>query len=138
MASTPESKVKRQIDALLMLHGAYRVMPVSNGMGAHGIPDFLVCLNGRFIGIEAKAGKGKPTALQLSNLRRIYEAGGTALVINEHNLQHLGGWLSVVKMGGRAFTNIEQYEQPAEPETDGPRKRANTRSADRATQEKRV
>lgn len=123
MASTPEAKVKGHIKTVLDIHGAYRVMPVSNGMGAHGIPDFLVCLNGRFIGIEAKAGKGKPTALQLSNLRRIYEAGGTSLVINEHNLPHLDGWLSVVKMGGRAFTNIEQYETAPEPETDGPRKR---------------
>ena len=87
MAATPEAKVKTLIKAHLDGHGAYRVMPVSNGMGAHGIPDFLVCLNGRFIGIEAKAGKGRPTALQLSNLRSIFAAGGTALVINENNLQ---------------------------------------------------
>ena len=125
MAATPESRVKHLIRAMLDHHGAYRVMPVSNGMGAHGVPDFLVCLRGRFIGIEAKAGKGKPTALQLSNLRRIYEAGGTALVINENNLQHLDGWLSVIKAGGRSFTNIEEYETPQEPEpeTNGPRKR---------------
>lgn len=124
MASTPEAAVKQRIKLTLDGHGAYRVMPVSNGMGAHGIPDFLVCLNGRFVGIEAKAGKGKPTALQLSNLRRIYETGGTALVINEHNLLHLDGWLSVIKMGGQAFTNIGKYETAPEPEEiDAPRKR---------------
>ena len=123
MASTPESRIKGVIKGILDGHGAYRVMPVSNGMGAHGIPDFLVCLNGRFLGIEAKAGKGKPTALQLSNLRRIHEAGGSALIVNEHNVQNLDGWLAVIKMGAPALTNIEQYEQPAEPETDAPRKR---------------
>ena len=124
MASTPEALVKQRIKLTLDAHGAYRVMPVSNGMGAHGIPDFLVCLNGRFVGIEAKAGKNRPTALQISNLRRIHEAGGCALVINEDSLPHLDGLLSAVRIGGQQISNYEYFERQLQAEgDDAPKKR---------------
>jgi hypothetical protein len=83
---TPEGRVKAAIKKMLEERGAYFFLPVSNGMGAMGIPDILACLHGRFIGIEAKAGKNKPTDLQTLNLKRIDAAGGLALVINEGNL----------------------------------------------------
>lgn len=118
MARTPENAVKARIKALLEVHNAYRVMPVSNGMGAHGIPDFLVCHCGRFIGIEAKAGKGRPTELQLSNLRRIDEAGGIGLVINENNIEELDGVLHVIRVNGTPESNYRLFER--EKETDGP------------------
>lgn len=89
MATTPEGRVKSAVKKLLEVSGAYWTMPVSNGMGNHGVPDFLVCHNGRFIGIEAKAGKGKTTALQDAHLQRIRAAGGLALVVNETNLNEL-------------------------------------------------
>ena len=89
MAATKEAAIKRKIRAILDEFEAYYAMPVSNGMGAHGVPDFLVCCNGRFIGIEAKAGANKPTALQQHNIERIFDAGGYDLVINEDNLHVL-------------------------------------------------
>jgi hypothetical protein len=89
MASTPEGRVKSAVKKLLEVSGAYWVMPVSYGMGNHGVPDFLVCHKGKFIGIEAKAGKGKTTALQDTHIARIRAAGGTALVVNENNLDEL-------------------------------------------------
>lgn len=118
MAMTPEARVKSHIKGILTAHGAYRVMPVSNGMGAHGIPDFLVCHCGRFIGIEAKAGRNRPTELQLSNLRQIEEAGGVGLVINEDNLDELNGVLHVIKINGSPQSNYRLFERPQE--ADGP------------------
>lgn len=115
---TPEAKVKEWIKKILALHGAYRVMPVSNGMGAHGIPDFLVCHCGRFIGIEAKAGSNRPTELQLSNLRQIEAAGGVGLVINENNLDLLDGVLHVIRINGKPESNYRLFER--EKEADGP------------------
>jgi ABC-type lipoprotein export system ATPase subunit len=44
---------------------------------------------GHFLAIEAKAGKGKTTALQDAHLERIKTAGGTAVVINEQNIKEL-------------------------------------------------
>jgi hypothetical protein len=87
--ATPESLVKKKIHALLKKHKAYAVNYIGGISANNGTPDILACLNGRFIGIEAKAGKNKPTDLQTLNLKRIDEAGGLALVINEENLNQL-------------------------------------------------
>lgn len=87
--ATPEGVVKRNIKKLLNAAQVYWVMPVSNGMGVHGVPDFLICHQGRFIAIEAKAGKGVTTALQEKHLADIRAAGGVAVVINETNLHIL-------------------------------------------------
>lgn len=94
MATTPEGKVKAACRKLLDAAGAYYFFPVSNGMGSMGVPDVICVLNGRFIGIECKAGKGKPTALQLRALKRIHEAGGLALIINETNVDYLQACLA--------------------------------------------
>ena len=83
MAATPEAKVKAKIKATLKKHGAYYAMPIGTGYGNSGVPDFLVCLGGEFLGIEAKAGKNKPTALQEKNMREIESAGGRALVVTD-------------------------------------------------------
>jgi hypothetical protein len=84
---TPEAKVKAKIKAILKAHGAYYAMPIGTGLGNSGVPDFIVCHGGRFLGIEAKAGKGKTTALQDKHLREIDKAGGWTLVINEESLE---------------------------------------------------
>jgi Holliday junction resolvase len=87
--ATPESKVKKQVKEILKNLGAYYVMPVTSGYGNSGAPDFLVCIRGKFIGIECKSGKKKPTALQLKNLDLIDKAGGWTFVINEENVSSL-------------------------------------------------
>ena len=89
MGMTPEAKVKKQIRTILDRVGAYYSMPIGSGFGNAGTPDFLVCHRGLFIGIEAKAGRGKPTALQEHNLNRIMQAGGEALIVNEKNIDQL-------------------------------------------------
>lgn len=89
MAATPEAKVKAKIHKRLKEAGAYAVNYIGGAYANNGTPDILACLGGKFFGIEAKAGRGRPTALQLINLRRIHEAGGVALVINEKNLDVL-------------------------------------------------
>ena len=94
MASTPEAKVKAKIKKILKDHGAYYAMPMGTGYGNSGVPDFLCCVNGKFVAIEAKAGKGTTTALQEKNLRDIRTAGGTAMVVNETNLEELKQWIT--------------------------------------------
>ena len=81
--------MKATVKKLLIKAGAYYVMPVTGGYGNSGAPDFIICHKGRFIGVECKAGKNKPTALQLSNMLRIAESGGKALVINEESIHLL-------------------------------------------------
>lgn len=89
MASTPERLVKRRVTALLKARGAYYFYPVTSGYGMSGVPDIVGCFHGYFIGIECKAGKNVPTALQRKNLDEIMRAGGVALVINESNVEDI-------------------------------------------------
>ena len=106
MAQTPESKVKTRVKLILgdiqkKGYPVYRVMPMGTGFGSQGVPDFVVCVQGLFIGIECKSGKGKVTALQQMNLDNIKLAGGLALVINEENLSELEevimSWINTVR-----------------------------------------
>lgn len=89
MVSTPEVRVKRKVKEVLKDLGAYYVMPVTSGYGNSGAPDFIVCLRGRFVGIECKAGNNKVTVLQRHNLDLIKTAGGIDLVVNDENVGEL-------------------------------------------------
>jgi len=86
---TPEGKVKKKVKAILDELKVYHFSPMQNGMGRAGIPDIVACHNGKFVGIECKAGNNKPTALQERELNRILNAGGEAFVINEENIEQL-------------------------------------------------
>lgn len=45
-----------------------------------GTPDILAVISGRFVAIEVKRPGGKPSKLQLAQLKRIEAAGGVAFV----------------------------------------------------------
>jgi len=82
---TPEAKVKKTVTKQLKELGAYYFYPATGGYGKSGVPDIVGCFEGRFFGIECKAGKNTPTALQEKNLRDIAKAGGLSWVVNEDN-----------------------------------------------------
>lgn len=93
MATTPEGKVKNEIKKILKEYGdrVYWFMPAMGGFGKSGVPDFIICANGYFIGVEVKYDKGKnpPTELQVKNLKGIVGAGGVSMVIDNRNLDSL-------------------------------------------------
>ena len=89
MAMTLEAKVKKKVVEQLKSIGAYYFYPVTGGYGASGVPDIVGCFEGRFFGIECKAGKNKPTVLQERNLDAIKHNGGIAVVINEDNIKDI-------------------------------------------------
>jgi hypothetical protein len=91
---TPERKVKDKVKKVLKELGAYYAMPATGGYGSSGVPDFLVCYHGRFIGIECKANGGKTTALQEKNLEDIRKNHGIAFVVDEHNVGDLSELMS--------------------------------------------
>jgi pantoate kinase len=93
MAATPESKVKAKIKLILKAHNIYYAMPIGTGYGNSGVPDFLCCVNGKFVAVEAKAGKGTTTALQEKNLKNIIESGGDAWVVSEINIPLFQEWV---------------------------------------------
>jgi Holliday junction resolvase len=89
MATTPEKKVKDKVVKILKAHGIYYFFPTTFGMGRSGVPDIICCFRGSFLAVECKAGKNKTTALQDMEIAAIRKAGGTALVINENNINEI-------------------------------------------------
>ena len=86
---TPEGRVKRDIKNIFKQYDVWYFMPSTFGMGRSGVPDFIACVSGKFLAVEAKAGKGKTTVLQDREIAAIGAAGGLALVINEFNLNDI-------------------------------------------------
>lgn len=93
MAATPERKVKQRITKLLDRCQIYYTYTITGGYARNGVPDLLACINGRFVGIEVKAGKNKPTALQEKHMADIRKAGGVAWVVNENNYEEFEKWV---------------------------------------------
>lgn len=96
MAMTPEGRVKAAVKKWLKAHGIWFFMPVSNGMGQVGIPDFICCAQGGFLAIETKApGKlANTTPNQKRVLQEITDHGGKAVVVDDvsqlEGLFHVG------------------------------------------------
>ena len=99
MAKTPEKIVKDMCVAVLRTYEAYYFFPVMGGYGRSGVPDIIACLNGKFIGIECKAGFNKTTPLQDKELAAISAAGGTTLVVREDTINLLIDTLRSIKHG---------------------------------------
>ena len=93
MARTPEGKVKDKVVRQLKALGCYYFFPATGGYGRSGVPDIVGCYQGRFFGIECKAGRNKPTPLQAANLRSIEDAGGFTAVVNEDNVNGVAEFL---------------------------------------------
>jgi hypothetical protein len=80
---TPEGRIKKRIKLLLDNYpNLYRYMPVPSGFGSATL-DYLICVHGKFLAIEAKAPGKQLTLRQQETARRIREAGGTVLVIED-------------------------------------------------------
>lgn len=95
--ATPESRIKAEVKAVLEeLHifpaskaatfptdaAGWYYMPVQNGMGVSGIPDFTGHHHGRFFAIETKAPGKKPTAFQRRQIDAINCRGERAFVVD--------------------------------------------------------
>jgi len=98
--ATPEGKVKALLRKVLKPFGVWMYAPVSNGMGAHGIPDYVCCVPlvvtpdmvgkklGLFVGIETKAPgrRGQPdrglSKMQVMQKKRIMDASGYYFVVD--------------------------------------------------------
>jgi hypothetical protein len=85
MASTPEGRVKDAVKKELRKRDIWYFMPMQNGFGVVGIPDFICCMEGSFLAIETKApGKrGDTTANQDRVIAEIEAHLGYAIVVDD-------------------------------------------------------
>ena len=83
-ASTPENKVKRKINEVLKQFkpNLWYYCPIGSQYQSP-VVDYIVCVEGRFIAVEAKAPGKKPTERQAHTMTRMRAAGAIAIVVND-------------------------------------------------------
>jgi hypothetical protein len=104
---TPEARVKHALKKMLKeeFPQVWTYWPVSNGMGAHGIPDLIICAGGMFIGAEVKAPGKKVTLLQANQLHKIEMAQGTPLIlVGDEAVPTLRTYLSCLHLPKQDFS----------------------------------
>lgn len=109
-----EKQFEQQVKKYLADQKCWVLKTWSNGIQREGIPDLLVCCNGYFIGIELKAEKGKPSALQLWNIAEIIEAGGYAFTLYPDQFDDFKEFIFGLKNGmnyRKAYEMVKQFNE---------------------------
>lgn len=110
---TAEKKFENQVKRYLESRGAWYIKYWAGAeYTKSGVPDILSCINGNFYGIEIKAPTGKPSMLQLVNLKEIRAAGGIGILLYPKDFDMLK---SLVEDSDNAHNmyikNIKEQEQ---------------------------
>ncbi len=108
---TPEGKVKAAIKKMFTDHGVWYCMPMGQAFGRRGVPDFIACVRGVFLAVEAKAKGGKPSKLQLLEMQKILDIGGIALIIYPDNIQYLEDVLWMIETSGEESSTSQPKEE---------------------------
>jgi hypothetical protein len=98
-APARESALVARITAYLRTVPGCYVRKLHGSAFQVGLPDLVGCYRGRFVAIECKKKGGKPTVVQVEELRRITQAGGAACWCDDFTM--FLGWWELVKAGAR-------------------------------------
>lgn len=100
-----ENKVKK----FLKEQGCYFIKYWGGGaFTKSGVPDLLVCCNGYFVGVELKAPNGRPSELQIHNLKEINNSGGFGILLYPEKYNDFRAFISKLS-ADREFRAREIY-----------------------------
>ena len=92
MRRAKEKNFENRLKKWLKENGAWYCKYHGDAYSTAGVPDLLVCMRGKFAGVEVKAEDGEPTELQLWTIDRIREAGGKAVVLYPSAFDEFKEW----------------------------------------------
>jgi hypothetical protein len=112
--------VKDRIKEVLLAHNVQYDMPATHGYGKSGNFDFVCCVAGAYLGIEAKRDdKEPPTALQTDHAEAVMRAGGAVLLIHKDNT-HLVARAIINLRNGRKVLNCWPAQRAESPDNIAP------------------
>lgn len=79
-----EARLSRAVQLALRQRGAFVFKIHGNEYMMTGLPDLIVCYQGKFIGMELKQSGQQPTRIQTLRLQQIQSAGGYCGIV--HNV----------------------------------------------------
>lgn len=91
-----EKNFENRVKKYLKDHDCYIVKHHGGYFSKAGIPDLLVSCNGRFIGIEIKADNGKPSKLQMENIKDINKSEGIGLILHPREFELFKSMISKI------------------------------------------
>lgn len=77
----PESRLQRRIQHALRARGAFVFKVHGSEHMMSGLPDLIVCYQGRFFALEVKMPGNRPSPIQLLRIKQIKQAEGSAEVV---------------------------------------------------------
>ena len=86
-------------------HNCWTLKTWSNGVQRSGVPDLLICCECYFIGVELKATNGKPSELQIYNLKQIRESGGYSILLYPEDYEVFKDFITSIKYGDMRDAN---------------------------------
>lgn len=95
-----ENKIKKFLDNL---DNCWYFKYWGGGMSKAGIPDIIASVGGYFVGIEVKASNGRPSPLQLRNVKLINDNKGFAVIVYPHQFDDLKLMLKYLSEGNTGF-----------------------------------
>ena len=94
-----EKNFENRIKSFLKSNNCYFIKYWGGGeFTKAGVPDILACCNGKFLGIEVKAKNGKPSPLQIHNLKKIDEAGGYGILLYPDHFELFKNFIDCLKV----------------------------------------
>lgn len=105
-----KNELRRRNEKQRHQRGIWFVKFFANTFTPAGIPDILVCINGRFLAIEVKGGTGYGlTELQKYNLQQIRASGGVGVCVYPTGWEKLLELLDRMENGEPVDINDENY-----------------------------
>lgn len=101
-----EKNFENKVKGFLKEQGCWHLKTWSNGVQRSGVPDLLICCNGNFLGVELKAPNGKPSELQLWNLRKIEESGGYGILLYPRDYELFKRFVCALVQGDSSAQDI--------------------------------
>lgn len=95
-----ETAFKYKVEKLLEEKGAWFIKYwAGNKFTKEGIPDILASIDGKFYGMELKGDGGKPSLLQLINLKKIRHSGGVGVLLYPEDLKYFLEFINGTDIG---------------------------------------
>lgn len=80
-----EKNLENKIKDFLKKNNIYHFKTKGGIYGTIGLPDLVICFNGKFVGLELKSKKGKVSLQQYKNGAKITENKGIFAVIDDYD-----------------------------------------------------
>lgn len=91
-----EKNFENRIKRYLREQGCYVVKFYGCGGTRAGVPDLIVCANGRFIGVEVKAEDGVVSPLQIKHIEKIKASGGAGIIVTPSEFDEFKNFIKAV------------------------------------------